>query len=128
MLPIPSELKGREAKSFIDEINKLLNSVCDNMTPFINTLYNFYSQPFSPDMIAEYFEGWELNSDTDYSTYDAPLYESQLHIIDFTGNTINIMDKSHPLGKSLFIAPIPSTLDQFISNLFQAAITLKFKE
>jgi len=131
MIPIPQELKGQEVKSFIDLMLPLFNKrrkECVYDVAFLDgsiEILDFYSQPFSPYMITEYFEGFvqtpnhnkfgddfcdiEFNFNEDTSEYFIYIYEIELH------------------RRVLFSTFQPLTLDMLISNLLQAGIKLSFK-
>ena len=68
LIPIPKELQGQKAIPFMEWCNKIVTnnevvmvgktgSLIDNDKEILD----FFSQPFTPEMLQEYFEGWEEN-------------------------------------------------------------------
>lgn len=78
---------------------------------WFDTLKEFYSQPFKPEMITELFEGWE--------GYDGHYYYKKQAIFDFGYTNYEI--------KSNINWKIPRTLNDFISDCNRAGIELNWK-
>jgi hypothetical protein len=62
MLPIPKELLGQKAIPFMEWY------ICyySNYGGTMDVITDFYSQPFTPEMLQEYFEGWEENDNDEW--------------------------------------------------------------
>jgi len=112
MLPKPSVLKG-EVKEFID----LAWLYEDGEDLFDIRL--FYQQPFSPEMITEYFQGWEQNRDYELQ-YDND--EQGDHM--WLSNRKVFVHKTHSYAFTLKI----TTLSQAIIFIKSANINLTWKE
>lgn len=111
MIPKPEILK-EEVKEFIDVVYYLINAA--NFYNIFYKLYEFYSQPFQPEMITEYFEGWQCQKES------SPVYW-------YNGKTSFTLEIDKYLG--LHISKyLPKTLSQFITNCIQANINLTWKE
>lgn len=86
----------------------------------------FYHQPFTPEIITEYFEGWECVS----SGEDGYEYTDNNYVIEITGSeciNAGFIDN----GQIIALMPelnIPKTLDSFKILLYeQAGIELTWK-
>ena len=70
MLTIPKELKGKKAIPFMEWYICYYNNYGGTM----DVITDFYSQPFQPEMLMEYFEGWKkdesLSNTYRYNQYD----------------------------------------------------------
>ena len=75
----------------------------------------FYTQPFKPEMIQEYFEGWKENPKGGY-------IKSSVRI--FFWNEMVVKNYS---ADEQFQFPVPQTLQHFISDTQRAGITLRWK-
>ena len=75
-------------------------------------LRTFYSQLFQPEMITEYFKGFEF-----YNYYNSFYgYSDGIYQINFRGKELLFAEKIQP-----------KTLSQFITNCIQAQIKLEWK-
>ena len=88
---------------------------------------DFYNQPFTAEMISEYFEGWR--TEQKYSTNVKYIYGEDSnfdYIIFLTGNT-----KIFKIEKNMFIdcawTLYPKTLSDFISAALNSGIKLRWK-
>jgi len=125
MLPKPGILKG-EVKEFegsclfcFDKLNGLPEKVRINYEKFFS-LRDFYSQPFQPEMVTEYFEGWEKQK-TQFSFY----HDSQDAKIIIGAGEIAIEFYGTYKLSVLFIG---LTVSQFITCCKMADINLTWKE
>ena len=96
----------------------------------------FYSQPFKPEMITEYFEGWVNESipvireiayvNGDDFVYNNAPSENLVSDWCFGKNNFNTANSK---GKAiLLISTHIKTLSQFITNCIQAGIKLTWRE
>ena len=74
--------------------------------------YNLVSQPFTPDLITKYFEGW--------------MDEGEGHYTDMN-NVIDIDNEYGIIYNENAWLPIPKTLDAFIFYCQESGIELFFK-
>ena len=128
----PEILKG-EVKEFVriaeDEIHNFARStITENMDDFYD-LIAFYSQPFQPEMITEYFEGWEKNKGEKYCVMSITTNAD----ISFTRNfplkcEAGWVWKYESTSMLEYFELIPQTLSQFITNCIQAGIKLTWRE
>jgi hypothetical protein len=117
----PEILKG-EVKEFIDMAYYVVfELVTHNTTPFFERIIPLYSQPFKPEMITEYFEGWE-SFEGDVLSECFRNKENEIVI----GNAIYAY--SHIEVNEDKFPTMPKTLSQFITNAIQADIKLYWKE
>ena len=89
----------------------------------------FYSQPFQPEMITEYFEGWEKNKGEKYCVMSITTNAD----ISFTRNfplkcEAGWVWKYESTSMLEYFELIPQTLSQFITNCIQAGIKLTWRE
>jgi len=111
-------------------------------TELLAKAINFYSRPFRPEMITEYFEGWENTKDkpmdTNYpKSYMGEKFENDEDIIHFNymDNTVIYNgvypnpSQSDPYKTSVKIVQgeNPESLNDFISDCQRAGIDLEFK-
>jgi len=105
MLPIPKELQGTKAIPFMEWYICYYNNYGGTM----DVITDFYSQPFTPEMLQEYFEGFYENGRNNYElltkreeqTYvSATIYKSTIYkwrvlssIIDINNTSIKNLDE-----------------------------------
>ena len=94
MLLIPKELQGTKAIPFMECVKFSLGSVIasigaeitqwKNLNEYNKELKDFYSQPFTPEMLTEYFEGLYkfdysgvIRYKNNIPTYDQYLFDNQ---------------------------------------------------
>jgi len=121
----PKILTG-EVKEFIDFVETKFMQYPDNIKVVMSTLEikDFYSQKFRPEMVTEYFEGWELTAKIQ------PEFRNEDYSITFPIDRICIFTKKQFLYNSdeYYNHLLPKTLSQFITNAIQSGIKLKWKE
>lgn len=92
-------------------------------------IYDFYSQPFKPELITELFEGWEKYSEDNYGNrgriflgngIDGITYDRGGYLLGKNGLAINEWE----MGVYINFA----TLNDFISDCQRAGIELTFKQ
>ena len=76
MLPIPKELQGTKAIPFMEWCSK---ESCfttykypegeEDYYEVPKEILDFYNQPFTPEMLQEYFEGWKLDEVDKFNGY-----------------------------------------------------------
>jgi hypothetical protein len=73
MQPIPKELQNQKAIPFMEWCNNaiiLYRKTYGNDNEIdifkIKRILDFYNQPFTPEMLQEYFEGWEENDNDEW--------------------------------------------------------------
>lgn len=115
MLNKPEILKG-DVKEFVELVKSGL-SIADKRNELYDSKH-FYSQPFKPEMITEYFEGW--GKDKQY-----PMTNPRFKNIN--GDWLAMDSDSIRMNTIQFLI-FPSTLSQFITNCIQAGIKLTWKE
>ena len=76
---------------------------------------HFLNQKFEPEMIEEYFEGFD-----EFYYYDSNEYQIRFNY--------GVMYIDFVKTNTIYDYPIPSTLDRFISDCQEAGIELKLKE
>jgi len=120
----PEILKG-EVKEFNDEVRNYGYSRGDIYRR--EMVDKFYSQPFKPEMINEYFEGWELLKHSDYCEYCLK-GEDYSELINSNKDAIHFYSDSYCyfFGKDEIETRI-KTLSQFITNCIQAGIKLEWR-
>jgi len=119
MIPKPKELTGK-ALPFIDVIRTLSigslensNSV-EEWVPFVS----FYSQPFTPELLIELFEGWVESSKNYYEMEEHP---------DVRVSFEKTIEFQSDYAESLIFCNI-QTLSDFITLCNLAGVKLKWKE
>jgi hypothetical protein len=126
----PEFLTG-EVKSFEEEII-ILDSTEELITDYGHELFlemhRFYTQPFTPSLITELFEGWEDCSKGEDLLYENE-FESEYALIpeDISGETqLGSIDGGDylPLGDFIY----PRTLNDFINDCERSGITLRWKD
>ncbi len=95
----------------------------------LDKLIQFYSTPFKPEMITEYFEGWEKYFEDDYKNrarifltngVDGITYDRDFYLLGKNGLAVNEWE----MGDYIRFA----TLNDFISDCERAGIELTFKK
>lgn len=128
MLVKPKILKG-EVKEFINITNAYSTESWRDAYKRIMNIKKFYSQPFKPEMIAEYFDEWEIdekekmyikliitNADISF-THQFPMKCRAGWVWKY--ERTNVLE---------YFNLSPKTLSQFITNCVQAGIKLIWKE
>lgn len=105
----PKVLKG-EVREFIDLPEGWYS------TKVYKNCKLFYNEPFKPEMITEYFEGWEK-------------YWEENNADNFTNNKnlISVYKDKSQVWFSNMHWHKPKTLNQFITNCIQAGVKLIWK-
>ena len=108
----------KKPEILIDKVSEFIEetSSCWGDFPAIRLIKDFYSQPFKPEMITEYFDVRarmpEINE-----------YE------DLDGLAFRFLSEDFIIyNDSVMRFPIAKTLSQFITNCIQAGIKLTWKE
>jgi len=118
----PKYLIG-EVKEFINELD--LSSICkctaSDDVDELEVLRLFYSQPFQPEMITEYFVGWVERTSKTKEFFSNPGLMVTIYFI--SKNNWNIEQNRWGLCFEYF----SETLSQFITNCIQAEIKLEWK-
>ena len=125
----PKQLTG-EVKRFIDEVifaGITVECVKDSSyANHYNKIQDFYNQPFKPEMITEYFEGWELSDCWQRYNYFRKGETRYRQTI-----TIGIGEMGcypyKPNGERIDIGVKPKTLSDFITFCLAADIKLRWK-
>ena len=125
LLPIPEVLKGKEVR----ELKDIMRVWCPdhNTHPeymIIETdIYDFYNQPFTPEMLEKYFKGWKRSE-----RHTPVIFNGNIEI-DFMFNNRMIIHDINKAGENMFDSKPPKTLNQLISNFSQADVNnLKWRE
>lgn len=105
----------------VKELDLLIKELRHRGTAWQRTLLydytDFYSQPFKPEMITEYFEGWNTTNGKFYFKDNSDKFE-------FGEDTQSSVKIVRFFPHSFFV---PKTLSQFITNCIQAGIKLTWK-
>ena len=104
----PEILKG-EVLEYVDLVNHNYS---------ITQTLGFYLQPFKPEMITEYFEGWELKGRT------IAILDNLLSIDFYERGRFMEINGEYLARKVEWTMPYPLTNSQFITNCIQAGIKL----
>ncbi len=93
---------------------------------------DFYSQPFKPEMITEYFEGWifcsvPMDKDNDNYRNKAQHVRIWFYLESDWQRTMRVKVFPVDKNKQVFDFILPKTLDHFISDALRAGIELTFK-
>lgn len=97
-----------------------------NKQPLLESLQKFYSQPFTPTLITELFDGWKHINDIKLANIDiGKIYFSDGNKIVVREHDIeyNIKEHYNPIYYLL-----PNSLDEFIVNCKNVGIKLFWKE
>jgi len=128
MIPKPEILKGE-----VKELNVLLAEWIDisiSVYRFeINQVNTFYSQPFKPEIITEYFKGWEMGIDKEGDLYVTDNYE-EFSFYNDSDTSIRYMRMKYLEMPNVIpeqLIEMPKTLSQFITNCIQSNIKLEWK-
>jgi hypothetical protein len=103
------------------------------VTMKMQTVSNFYSQTFKPELITELFEGWELK-ETNYKTFNLYL-EIQKDVSYWWAIIRNNKSENCYEIRRIYLASerfflkgiYPQTLDHFITDCQRAGIELTWK-
>lgn len=129
MQPIPKELQGTKAIPFMEWCNNaiiLYRKTYGNDNEIdifkIKRILDFYNQPFTPEMLQEYFEGFEYSDHFNRICYK---YHNLLYLKEYTigGNKCFDLriDSFEKVNKDYL------TLNLFISLCLNRDITLTWK-
>lgn len=128
MLPIPKELLGQKAIPFMEWCNNaiiLYRETYGNDNEIdifkIKRILDFYNQPFTPEMLQEYFEG--IRYDDKYKLYRT---DSGLYFRYYDDNNHHYLRNNNE-GFSEFSGLINLTLNDFITLCNLAGVTLTWK-
>lgn len=119
MKEIPLELQGKEVQkfegiSFKVEQNK---DLVDSYWEWLD-IRELFRQPFSPDMIEKYFEGWKKLSDNYYKKFNRNTYSWNYEVAENNVHYLNAMQ----------LNPKPKTLSDFIDCCDNLDIKLIWKK
>jgi hypothetical protein len=124
MLPIPKELLGQKAIPFMEWCLKNKTEwEYGTMEHFhlFRSVLSFLSQPFTPEMLQEYFEG--IRYDDKYKLYRT---DSGLYFRYYDDNNHHYLRNNNE-GFSEFSGLINLTLNDFITLCNLAGVTLTWK-
>ena len=149
MIPIPKELKGDVQKfedyfssqlaildrATFDDLVKGYHKLSQMMFAVTEAL-DFYTQPFKPEMIEKYFEGWEIEryvGGNDFCFINEKGRVSFFHNnyirdgyrIDFLIEAVET--KRHLYLKTFFAKSYPKTLSDFVDVCLNSDIKLKWR-
>ena len=126
MIPIPQQLQGQVVQSYIDWEEEFSQPpIWDKdwkTTPqemaIIETIRQFYLQPFQEEMIEEYFEGWQKKNSILYE------HSSKTAMKIYSKNALSII-QSDGFYRDV---KIPLTLNDFIFYCDENKIQLQWKQ
>lgn len=108
-----------QALPLLEAIQRILNNGAlsvQEQNRLITLLIVFYSQSFKPEMITEYFEGWEADKRRNDTYWD----DKGLYTLRITEFGLMISSSTNNSG----LIPIPRTLCRFIDHCYDAGLPL----
>lgn len=111
----------RDLELYRDWLMKALNQKQNNLSSWAY----FLNQPFTPDLIEKYFEGWEF--DIKFKIYQCNSYLIELNELNNHIELFTLQDKATFYSVNMRSA-IPRTLDEFITLCQLAGVELNLKD
>jgi hypothetical protein len=119
----PEFLKGKEVKEFRQLSQELIGTWIrhnseDILCQFLDII-DFYSLPLNPEDIPKLFKGWSKSGGLYFILHKYNIdFSNKAEYWKFTKDSVRLV----------FSAPIPRTLNEFISDCDRAGIKLTWKE